>query len=169
MSDNNCIIAFYDEASTFFDCLGRYSSNSGSGSKYESSVYASIFSAPKDYNRVTLRHKTNLTNPRLNLCVLAHPSPICTKLKDVKYHYNDGLLARILLAAPEPIFNDSKTINNAPEPEISLTSILYMISKMHMVDIEFTFEQNASAAADEVFTKFSRLAQRANKVDSFLA
>jgi hypothetical protein len=88
---------------------------------------------------------------------------------EVKNHYNDGLLARILMAAPEPPFDESDTIINAPEPEISLTSIFYMISKMHMIDIGFKFDEDALAAANEVFSKFRNLAKRANKVDSFLA
>ena len=73
-------------------------------------------------------------------------------------------------AAPKPPFKDYDSISDAPEPEISLTSILFMISKMHMVDVEFTFDKNASAAAGEVFTKFSTLSVRANKANnSFLA
>ena len=170
MSTSNGCIAFYDEASSFLDSLGRYSSSSGSGAKYERGIYSSIFSAPGFYNRTTVRNEINLTKPRFNFCLAAHPAPIHTILKNEKKSYSDGLFARILIAAPKPPFKHYNSISDAPEPGISLTSILFMISKMHMVGVEFTFDQDASAAAGKLFTKFSTLSERANKANnSFLA
>ena len=69
----------------FFDSLGRYTPGSG---KYERGIYASIFSAPDVYNRTTVKHEINLSKPRFNLCLLAHPTPICRTLIKDKKNYN---------------------------------------------------------------------------------
>jgi hypothetical protein len=71
------ISGYYDEASTLFGSLGRYS---GGGTAFDKSVYNTLWGAPRNIKRDLKTGRSVIIDPRLQLTVCTHPQYIIASL-----------------------------------------------------------------------------------------
>ena len=157
-------LSLFDESSAFIGALGRY--NNG-GHSYDRGVFLQIFNGTT-YNRDLKGSRTRLKNPKLNICLLGHPSSFIRLIREEIENFDDGLLQRFLFCTPEPLLNNLDEIRARPYPEFSMTCILYLVYKLNEKKIVYTFKKEAMDVYDQIYNKFRRIVKEANKVDSFI-
>jgi hypothetical protein len=135
------MLSLFDESSQFLGSFGRYTNG---GSSYDRGVYLELFNGKDEYIRDLCNKSTHIVNPRLNLCMLGHPSSFF-KLMREELGMDDGLMQRFLSISPSPCFSDSDFIEKAgqnPRP-FTLTTLLFNIQLFHnFVDNEETVLDN---------------------------
>jgi len=78
------IKGFYDEASTLFGSLGRYT---GGGSAYDKSYYNSLWGGPKNLKRDLKTGRSSIEFPRFQVTVCSHPQYIVKALTSTYVFY----------------------------------------------------------------------------------
>ena len=100
------------------------------------------------------------------MCVLDHPYRAVDSARKERREYEDGLWARFLAHCPMPPFFDAKEIRRAVLTTISLTSIFFVINKIHVSKHLYTFaEGNATKVADEHYSYYKAAIKETNRTD----
>lgn len=69
LEQNQCLVSFYDESSTFMSSFGLYKGGDG---KYDRSVYLELYNGPNGYDRTLTSGRHYLELPRFNVCLLGN-------------------------------------------------------------------------------------------------
>ncbi len=162
LQDKSRILSLFDESSTFFGSFDRKNNSS-----FDRSIYNSLFSAPKTYTRDVLNNQLFLENPILNICLLGHIEEYIQTLNCENSRTNDGLLHRFFLNIPQPIFKKAKYIREAiVHDNISLTSIFYMLYKIHEVKREYSFQHTDKI--DKIHDYFKDIIEKTHTADKLV-
>ena len=157
-------LSLFDESSAFIGALGRY--NNG-GHSYDRGVFLQLFNGTT-YNRDLKGSRTRLKNPKLNICLLGHPTSFIRIIREEIENFDDGLLQRFLFCSPDPLLNELDQIRARPQPEFSMTCILYVIYKFNERAQTYIFDSEAIKVYDSIYNKFRKIVKEANKIDSFI-
>jgi hypothetical protein len=162
-----CMVAFYDESSTFSGALGRYGNSSGSSS-YDRSIYLTLFTAPEFIDRDVKQQRMKVIKPRFSMVLMGHPFYYIPNLKNERFSYDDGLLQRFLMMAPLPPYMTAEEMSEISTPIISLHCIFYYMYVVHF-DQERNYTFTSKDTLKQVFNVCRIRTQALNNFDSFLA
>jgi hypothetical protein len=82
----------------------------------------------------------------------------------------DGLMQRILVCAPRPLFRVSfKDIREAPNPEVSIEALLFCITYMYESDVTLKFSNEAHELLDGLMDDYKHVIELSNNIDQFLS
>ncbi|RNA24789.1 hypothetical protein BpHYR1_001524 [Brachionus plicatilis] len=161
------VLSFFDEASTFFGAIAMY--KGASSASYDRSVFLELYNGPDVYQRDISGERLVLENPRLNLCLLGHPSLFIGLVTNEAQQNDDGLIQRFLLCAPDPGFIDWNTISNAGPKCCSLSVIFYLILKSNEKPIRYILDEEANHEFELIFSKYRKYVQHFHDKDGFLS
>ncbi len=161
-----CMVAFYDESSTFSGALGRYTS--GGTPQYDRSIYLTLFSAPDFIDRDVKQQRMKVIKPRLSMVLMGHPYFFIPNLKNERSSYDDGLFQRCLLMAPLPPYTTAEEMAEISGPIVSLHCLFYYMYVVHFEqERNYTFESVEMLRV--IFNSCRKRTQTLNQFDSFLA
>ena len=157
-------LSLFDESKAFIGALGR---NINGGHSYDRVVFLQIFNGTT-YNSDLKGSRTSLKNPKLNMCLLDHPSSFIRLVREEIDIFEDGLLQRLLFCTPESLLNHLDQIRTRPKQEFSITCFLYIIYKFTERPYIYSFETDAVKTDDNIFYKLRNIVKEANKNDPFI-
>lgn len=161
LQDKSRVLSFFDESGTFFGSLDRKNNS------YDRSVYNSLFNSPKNYNRDVLNNQINLKDPCLNMCLLGHIEEYIQMLNSENSQDDDALMHRFLLNIPQPVFKKAKYIREANDNyNFSLSSIFYMLYKIHEVKREYSFQHTDKI--DKIHDYFKDIIEKTHTADKLV-
>lgn len=159
------VLSMFDEGNAFLGSFGRYNG----GSSYDRSIFLELYNAPNFYNRDLKSARTRLVNPRLNLCLLGHPSTFIKLIKEERENFDDGLTQRFLICAPKPLLNFTLSqIKSAERPRCSIVCILYTIFRINQDPKFYQLENDSFDEFEIYFNEFRQLISITNNKDAYL-
>jgi hypothetical protein len=162
LQDKSRVLSFL-ESGRFFDSMYRVNNS------YDQSVYNSLFQSTKNFSLEVLNRHIYLQDPCLNMCLSGQFEDFIHTLDLEISQRKDGLMNSFLLNMPQPVFLKAKDLREAINHEtISLTSIFYMLFKIHEADEkrEYIFENIYKI--DCLHDYFKYIIKRTHKLDQVI-
>ncbi|RNA08529.1 hypothetical protein BpHYR1_031578 [Brachionus plicatilis] len=151
LETNPCMVSFFDESSTFMSSFGLYKGGDG---KYDRSVYLELYTGPDGYDRTLTRHMSDYIN----------------FVRQEKNSRDDGLIQRFHICAPRPIYFKTEDMVKIPPEKYCLTVLLYIISKLNEIPIQYILEEKATHYFYKIYDSFKIFAEKfGNNYDLFMA
>lgn len=103
------------------------------------------------------------------MTMLGHVSSFIKLLKEEMYCQVDGLLQRFLICAPIPCFEiTSEEMRTMPDPDISITCLLYAVHVIFNEPIDFRYDDDALKIYDASVDSFRKIVFKAHNNDVFI-
>ena len=103
------------------------------------------------------------------MTMLAHPGSFIKILREEVDNFEDGLFQRFLFCAPMPLENvSSKEKRTAPDPDISVVNLLYIIQEICKKPFDFHFDEDALVVYDEISDSYEDKKKSARTIDNFI-
>ena len=138
----------------FFNSMGAYKGGCG-GKEYDKGIFLELYNAPNVYLRRLEKEILCISNPRLNLCIAAHPNAFIVLLQIEKSYYGDGLSLRFLMNAPEPKPKSSKMVRLMVNESQDFEMLLGIIYITHVKAIHYKIvDEDAKDEFDKEYDIF---------------
>ena len=182
LAKKSCVLSLFDESSGLMGSFGRY--NPG-GASLDRAIYLELFNGADEFRRDLCNKSSVVTNPRLNISLLGHPSFFIKAMREEQQIRDDGLMQRFLSCCPKPKFDSASEINEARtnQRKFSFSVLLYVVARIHnRLDgyeseepnqekptlNEYSFSKSALTEFDKTYTEYRSISKDMNDVDVFI-
>jgi hypothetical protein len=160
-------IEYWDEGNLFLNGLGLYKKNNGQ--MYDRAVFNNLYGGDAVFRRDLVNKRITIQSPRLNMCLLGHPSKFIEFAMEERSSKDDGLTHRFLMCSPKTHFLTKQEVltamNNVP---FSITVLLYVVQNIVGKGLKFSLNIEAEEVFDKIFENCNAFRQKVINCENYL-